>query len=174
MTPAEMPAHDPFSKHLPHDLVLDSLVVHRPMLYSICHLCLGLFTKGNISVFLSQRFSTKATNRDTMPQTETTEAYADDTPLLELFGDTARTRIISALVGTDVDLSASELARQAGIARPTLYDHLEDLEALGVLEAARETAQGKRYQLAEGALGEQLERTEGVALRNLLRDEGKL
>lgn len=109
-----------------------------------------------------------------MPRTETTETYADDTPLLELFGDTARTRIVSALLGTDVDLSASELARQAGIARPTLYDHLDDLEALGVLEVARETTQGKRYQLAEGDLGEQLERTEGVALRNLLETEGKL
>lgn len=109
-----------------------------------------------------------------MAQTGTSEAYADDTPLLELFGDTARTRIISALLGSDVDLSASELARQAGIARPTLYDHLEDLQTLGVLEVARETAQGKRYQLAEGELGEQLARTEGVVLRNLLEAEGKL
>lgn len=109
-----------------------------------------------------------------MAQTGTTEAYADDTPLLELFGDTARTRIISALLGNDMDLSASELARQAGIARPTLYDHLEDLEALGVLQVSRETAQGKRYQLAEGELGEQLERTEGIALRNLLEAEDEL
>lgn len=109
----------------------------------------------------------------TMPQTETTEAYADDTPLLHLFGDTARTRIISALLGSDLDLSASELARQAGIARPTVYDHLGDLQDLGVLEVSRETAQGKRYVLAEGDLGKQLERTEGIALRNLLEAEGK-
>ncbi len=109
-----------------------------------------------------------------MSQTEATEAYADDTPLLELFGDTARTRIISALIGNDQDMSASELARQAGIARPTVYDHLDDLERIDVLQVSRETAQGKRYQLAAGELGEQLTRTEGLVLRNLLEAEDKL
>lgn len=102
------------------------------------------------------------------------ESYAEDTPLVELFGDGARPRLISALVGNDMDMNASELARQAGVARPTVYDHLEDLEALGVLETSRETAQGKRYQLAETELGEHLEHTEGIVLRNLLEAEGKL
>lgn len=46
--------------------------------------------------------------------------------------------------------------------------------ALGVLAVARETTQGKRYQLAEGDLGEQLERTDGIALRTPLEAEGQI
>lgn len=100
---------------------------------------------------------------------EAEEAYADDTPLLELFGDNARTRMISALVGNQQrDLSASELARQAGIARPTVYDHIDELVAIGAAEVARETKQGKRYRLADGELGDAIDRTAGLALRNQL------
>ena len=110
-----------------------------------------------------------------MSQTETTEAYADDTPLVELFGDGARARIVAAVIGNRTrDLSPSELAREAGVARPTVYDHLDDLQAIGAIEIARKTPQGKRYTLASGELGELLHQTEGIALRNLLEAEGKL
>ena len=106
---------------------------------------------------------------------EPTEPYADDTPLVELFGDGARARILAAVVGNRThDLSVSELAREAGVARPTVYDHLDDLIDIGAIEVSRETAQGKRYTLADDELGELLYRTEGVALRNLLEAEGKL
>jgi len=106
---------------------------------------------------------------------EATEAYADKTPLIELFGDSARARIIAATVGNRKhDLSASELARQAGIARPTVYDHLDDLRDIEAVEVVRETSQGKRYGLADSDLGELLRKIEGVALKNLLEAEGEL
>ena len=98
------------------------------------------------------------------------EAYADDTPLVELFGDSARVRILAAAVGNrDRELNVSELARQAGIARPTVYDHLDDLVEISALEP-----RGKRYTLANSDLGELLYKTEGTALRHLLEAEGKL
>lgn len=106
---------------------------------------------------------------------ESGEAYADDTPLVELFGDSARARIVAAAVGNrERDLSPSELARQAGVARPTVYDHLEDLQEIGAIKKARETSQSSRYTLADNDLGKLLYKTEGVALQNLLEAEGKI
>ena len=56
------------------------------------------------------------------------EAFADGTPLVELFGKPGRTKLISVFVDErENDLNVSELARQAGVARSTVYDHLDDL-----------------------------------------------
>lgn len=98
------------------------------------------------------------------------EAFADDTPLLNLFGDSARTRILAAAVGNrQRELNVSELAREAGVARPTVYDHIDELEAIGAIER-----RGKRYTLADSDLGELLYKTEGTALQNLLEAEDKV
>ena len=99
--------------------------------------------------------------------TSETEAYADDTPLVDLFGESARTRILAAVVGNrQRELNVSELARQAGVARPTVYDHLDDLIDIGAIEE-----RGKRYALADSDLGEMLHKTEGIALKNQLEAE---
>jgi len=99
--------------------------------------------------------------------TSETEAYADDTPLVDLFGESARTRILAAVVGNrQRELNVSELARQAGVARPTVYDHLDDLIDIGAIEE-----RGKRYTLADSDLGEMLHKTEGTALKNQLEAE---
>lgn len=104
------------------------------------------------------------------------EAYADDTPLMHLFGTPARTRILSVFVAErGRDLSKSEVARQAGVARSTVYDHLDDLEALGVIEHTRDTQAGhsERYQLNDdSAIAEYLYKLEGVTLRRLLEMDG--
>ncbi|MFD1588522.1 winged helix-turn-helix domain-containing protein [Halorientalis brevis] len=109
-----------------------------------------------------------------MSEVESTEAYADDTPLVELFGENARTRILAAIVGNRKrELSVSELAREAGVARKTVYDHIDELVEIDAVEA-REGGQGNRYTLADTELGELLYKTEGIALRNLLEAENKL
>lgn len=106
------------------------------------------------------------------------EAYADDAPLLHLFGSPARTKIISVFVAErERDLTKSEVARQAGIARSTVYDHLDDLQELGVIEHTRDTQSGQsaRFQLAEDSeIAEHLYKLEGVTLRRLLERDDEL
>lgn len=99
-----------------------------------------------------------------------TEAYADDAPLMELFGQPARTRLISVFVDEgEYDLNVSELAEQAGVARSTVYDHLDDLEELGIVEQTRETGNSKRYQLNQDSeIADLLHKLEGLTLRKLL------
>lgn len=106
-----------------------------------------------------------------------TEAYADDAPMMALFGLPARTRILSVFVAErGRDLSKSEIARQAGVARSTVYGHLDDLQALGVVEHTRDTGDGysPRYQLSEDdEIARTLYELEGLTLRRLLAIDGR-
>lgn len=100
------------------------------------------------------------------------EAYAEGTPLVELFGDGARAKLLSVFVDErEHDLSVSEIARQAGVARSTVYDHLDPLLELGVVEETRETGPSPRYQLSDGPIGTRLYELDGVVLQRLLEDE---
>lgn len=103
----------------------------------------------------------------TMSETTADEAYAEGTPLVELFGDGARARILSVFVGDRKrDLTVSEIARQAGVARSTVYDHLDDFLELAVIEFTRETGPSKRYQLnPDSPIGTLLYQLDGVVLR---------
>lgn len=113
-----------------------------------------------------------------MAATETNKAYAEDAPLAHLFGMPARTKLISVFVAErGRDLSVSDLARQAGVARSTVYDHLETLQTLGVIEHTRDTGGGHspRYQLAEESpIADLCYQLEGVTLRRLLELDGAL
>lgn len=108
--------------------------------------------------------------------TQSGEAFADETPLMHLFGTPARTRILSVFVDErEFDLSVTEIADQAGVARSTVYDHLDHLIALGVIEQTRETGGSARYQLnQDGEIAEYLYKLDGVTLKRLLEYEGTL
>ncbi len=103
-----------------------------------------------------------------MPRTK--GAFADDAPLMGLFGKPAKTKIISVFVDEhDETLNVSEIARQAGVARSTVYDHLDRLQELEVITVAQETPQGKRYTLNKNSeIGTVLRRLEGIALSQVL------
>ncbi len=104
-----------------------------------------------------------------------TDAYGEEAPLMALFGQPARTKILSVFVAErGRDLSKSEIARQAGVARATVYDHLDDLLELGVIEQTRTTQDGHspRFQLDEDSdVAEYLYKLEGVTLQQLLELE---
>jgi len=98
------------------------------------------------------------------------EAYAEDTPLTYVFGTPARTKIIAALLGeSGRDLNTSDIARLAGVARSTVYDHLDDLEALGIVEQTRTIGDSPMYEIdTTSELVEHIAAIEGLALKRLL------
>jgi len=81
-------------------------------------------------------------------KTEENETYAEGTALTRVFGETAKVKIIAALLSeSDVDLNATDLADLAGVHRTTLYDHLEDLQELGIVEQTRKVGGSPMYRI---------------------------
>lgn len=89
---------------------------------------------------------------------------------MPLFGQPARTKILAAFVSErGRDLNVSYVADLAGVARSTVYDHLDDLRDLGVIEHTRDEGGSPMYQLhEEGDVAEELVRLEGVTLNRLV------
>lgn len=78
--------------------------------------------------------------------------YSEEAPLTYLFGDSARVKIIAAFVAErGNDISVSDISRLAGVARSTVYNHLNALEDLGVIEHTRDIENGHSslYELNE-------------------------
>lgn len=90
--------------------------------------------------------------------------------MVDVDGRPARAKILGVLVAErGRDLSKSEIARQAGIARSTLYNHLDELEILGVVTHTRTSGASERYQLNENSdVADLLYKLEGVTLHALL------
>ncbi|MCG1004899.1 MULTISPECIES: winged helix-turn-helix domain-containing protein [Halobacterium] len=81
------------------------------------------------------------------PKTQT-ETYAEGHALTNLFGESAKTKIIAALLSeSDVDLNVTDIADLAGLHRTTVYDHIDDLEALGVIEQTRTVSGSPMYNI---------------------------
>lgn len=109
---------------------------------------------------------------DKMDHQAEPQSYGDEAPLTHLLGDSARVRIIGAFVaerGNDINIS--EVARLAGIARSTVYNHIGPLKRLGVIENTRDVADGHSslYQLnEESEIADMLFRLEGITLQKLI------
>lgn len=107
-------------------------------------------------------------NREDIPDT----AYADRAPFAVLFGNAGKAKILSAFVAErGRELTISEIARFSGVARSTVYKHIDDLEELGVIKHTRETNGGHSslYQLSEDSdIAELLYKLEGTILSERL------
>jgi DNA-binding MarR family transcriptional regulator len=104
-----------------------------------------------------------------------TDHFAEEAPLTYLFGDNARAKIIGAFVSErGHDVSVSEVARLAGVARSTVYNHLDTLEQLGIIKHTRDIEGGHSslYQFNEDSqIGELIYKLEGVTLQKLIDEE---
>ncbi|RDI69568.1 ArsR/SmtB family transcription factor [Halopelagius longus] len=111
-----------------------------------------------------------------MEQQKESEAFADDTPLVWLLGKPARVRILSVFVDErGYELNVSEIARQAGIARSTVYDHIDDFVDVRIVEETRQSEARQRYRLnEENDIAELLYKLDGVTLQALLERDGHL
>jgi DNA-binding transcriptional ArsR family regulator len=105
-------------------------------------------------------------------------SYADDAPLMALFGSPARTKLVSVFVAEQGrDLTVSEISRQADVSRTTVYDHLDELLELGVIKESRATNDGHStlYQLNDDSdIAELCYQLEGITLRKLLENDGQM
>jgi predicted ArsR family transcriptional regulator len=81
-----------------------------------------------------------------MPPGTQHEIYAEGHALTELFGESAKTKTIAALL-SEVDVNVTDIADLAGLHRTTVYDHIDDLEALGVVEQIRTVSGSPLYQI---------------------------
>lgn len=97
------------------------------------------------------------------------EAYADGTPLVELFGDGARVKLLSVFATQrDREFNVAELARQAGVTRKTAYEHIDSVAELGVVDE-REVSQGTRYSYnTDSEVAQKLYELNGATLQRLL------
>lgn len=106
------------------------------------------------------------------------ESYADDAPLMALFGTPARTKLVSVFVSErGRDLTVSDVSRQAGVSRTTVYDHLDPLLELGLIEEKDAINDGHSplYRLNEDSdVAEHCYMLEGVTLQRLLENDGHL
>ena len=86
---------------------------------------------------------------------------ADLARVAELIADRARSRILLALTGGR-ELSASLLAEEAGVSRPTASAHLRRLTEGGLI-AVRVDGKRRHYRLAGAAVADVLERLTALA-----------
>lgn len=117
--------------------------------------------------------SNTPTGARTQPAVET-DHYAEEAPLTYLFGDAARVKIIGAFVAErGRDISVSDISRLAGVARSTVYNHLDSLERMGVVKHTRDIEDGHSplYQLNDDSqIAELCYKLEGVTLQKLMEE----
>lgn len=102
------------------------------------------------------------------------EVAADGLPLVELFGDTARARLISIFATKrSREFTITELAEETGLTRASVYEHVDDLVALDVADELQ-VGKSTRYRTADSPVAEKCYECSGVALQQLLDLEGKL
>lgn len=76
------------------------------------------------------------------------ESYPEGTALMKLLGDGPKVKILAAfLADSEWDHNITEIAEIAGVSRNTVYRHIDDLTALGVVKETRERSGSTHYQI---------------------------
>ena len=75
------------------------------------------------------------------------ESFAEQTALTQLLGDHPKVKILVVLLSEGRDINVSRIAEQAGMSRTTVYNHIDDLRDLNVVEKTRELGGCPLYQL---------------------------
>ena len=95
-------------------------------------------------------------------ENETEERTADE-PFVEVLHGRARMKIIAAFLDTHHrDIHITELSDRSGVARSTIYDHIDELVEHGVVTETREMGDMQMYQI-----NAESEVVEGVKLLNV-------
>ena len=85
------------------------------------------------------------------PETESADHSPDDpegSVVIDVLGDHPKTRILLAvLTDPDRDYNMSEIAELADTDRSTVYRHIDDLLAIGVITQTRKVGNAPMYQL---------------------------
>jgi DNA-binding transcriptional ArsR family regulator len=83
-----------------------------------------------------------------MSQTKNnTEAFGEETALTTLLGDHPKVKMLSVLIAESRDITVSQIAERAGISRSTVYDHIEDLQEIGIVDRTRKVGGSPLYQI---------------------------
>lgn len=97
-------------------------------------------------------------NTDTQSEDE---AFAEQTALTDLLGTHPKVKILAVLLSEGHDINISQIARQGGMSRSTVYGHIEDLQTLGVVEQTREIGGSSLYEInKDSEVAEQLQQLE--------------
>lgn len=96
-------------------------------------------------------------------------SYGDDAPFMALFGTPAKTKILAAFVAErGRDMSVTHLANLAGVARSTVYNHLDHFRDLGVVEQTRKMGGSPMFGLNDDSeTAKKLCELEGITLKRL-------
>lgn len=80
-------------------------------------------------------------------QTTDSASYAEQTALAQLLGDHPKVKILAVLLSEGQDINVSRIAELAGMSRSTVYNYMDDLLNLNVVEKTREIGGSPMYQI---------------------------
>jgi DNA-binding transcriptional ArsR family regulator len=80
--------------------------------------------------------------------------------LQDIFGNCPRAKILDALLGTPhPDMNVTDISEESGVARSTIYQHLDALQSAGVIEKTRDVGGGSFYAANSDTLEQELDRS---------------
>lgn len=108
-----------------------------------------------------------------MDELDEDREYASQTVLAKLIGKSARAKVLNALLSEDFhDMNVSAIAGLAGVHRTTVYDHLNELQDLGVVVQTRKVGESPMYQINhESQLAKRLKQLQEDLIEELERSD---